>query len=192
MKTLITAQDITQFTAANLNVEGHRLEITIPDAERKHLRPVIGPKLLAALLAFVESAPEPPTVTGLSAVAEATAKTAYAAELKTWREANPGALLVLWDQIKPMLAQWALVEAWPNILVHIKNAGVVVQTGKAEGTTSADAATLAQVLTAYRDTAIFRGQELSNWLESDKANYAAYVSTRPALTGRQPLGGIHL
>jgi hypothetical protein len=66
-----------------------------------------------------------------------------------------------------------------------------VQTGKSEGTTSADAATLNQVLGAYRDTAVWRGSELARWLESDKANYPAYVGTRPAATGRQPLGGIH-
>lgn len=165
MKHLIDANDIKALTTIQLNTEAHRLEITIPDAEQRHLRPLLGPALFDALLLFIQ--PETPDTTD--------------------------ELAKLASQVKPMLSQWALVEAWPNLLVHVANAGVVLKTGASgQGTTSADAATLAQVLTAHRDTAIWRGQELVRWLESNKANYPAYASTTPVATGRPPFGGINL
>lgn len=191
MKTLITAADITALTAANLSVEAHRLEITIPQALARHLRPLLGLNLFTALLAFAQDAPELP-----GPKAQATETAAYAAALEAWRtaeELNP--MLALYDEVKPMLAQWGLVEAWPNLLVHVANAGVVLKTGNAQGTTTADAATLNQVFTAHRATAVWLSEELVSWLERNKLDYPAYVSTRPLATARQPidtLGGISL
>jgi hypothetical protein len=191
MKNLITAADITALTAANLSVEAHRLEITIPQAQARHLRPLLGLQLYADLLAFTQGAPDVPGPKALAAEL-----TAYATALDSWRTsvaADP--LLALFDQVKPMLAQWGLIEAWPNLLVHVANAGVVLQTGNQNGTTTADAATLNQVYTRQRETAVWLSEEIVQWLERNKAAYPAYVSTRPLVTARQPidtLGGISL
>jgi hypothetical protein len=185
MKNLITAADIKTHTAASLNVETHKLEVTIPEAQARHLRPLTGSRLLAQLVAFVKDAPEPPVLVGLGAQVQAKAEADYTTALDDWRTAHAtDVLLALWDEVKPCLAQWALVDAWPNLLVHVENAGVTVKTGKSEGTTSADAATLNQVLNAHRDTAIWRGEELINWLEAHKSDYPTYESTRPTATGR--------
>lgn len=164
MKHLIDADDIKNMTAAQLGIDSQRLEITIPDAEQRHLRPLLGPRLFDELLAFIQTA-TPDTDDPLAALA---------------------------NEVKRMLSQWALVEAWPNLLVHVANAGVVLQTGNSQGTTSADAATLNTVLTAHRETAVWRGQELVRWLESNKTQYPAYESNTPVATGRPPLGGINV
>lgn len=164
MKHLITADDIKGLTAAQLGIDSQRLEITIPEAEQRHLRPLLGPSLFDELLLFVQVA-TPSTTDPLAALA---------------------------NQVKPMLSQWALVEAWPNLLMHVTNSGMVLKTGTGQGTTSADAAVVSQVLTAHRATAAWRGQELVRWLESNKADYPAYQSTTPVATGRALYGGINV
>ncbi len=192
MKTLVTALDIKERTTVSKTADDEKLNKAVPDAETRHLRPLLGLPLFTALLAFVGSAPEPPAVGSLSATAEAAALAAYNTLLDAWRTTNAGALLRLWDAIKPCLCQWALFDAWPDILVHVENAGVTMKTGNANGTTSADADILNQARDNHRDKAVWRGSELVAWLDSNKTDYPAYASTKPAATGKQPLGGIHL
>jgi hypothetical protein len=167
MKNLVDAADIKTHTTAQLGVDANRLELSVPEAQQRHLRPLLGRALFNELLAYAQlAAPD--------------------------AEDKRAALL---SEVKPMLCQWALIEAWPNLLLHITNAGLVLKTGNAQGTTTADAKLVAQVYTAQRETAVWRGQELSTWLESNKADYPAYESIRrpdkPA-TGRQPLGGLNV
>lgn len=195
MKTLITAADIKAHTVASLSVEAHKLAIAITDAQQRHLRPLIGAKLLTQLLALVEDAPDLPSGTGAAQVVAA-ATTKYEQDLAAWRLAHAAdPLLALLDQLTPCLAQWALVEAWPNLLVHVENAGVLLKTGNANGTTTADVATLNQVLSAHQATAVWRGDELVNWLERNKTDYPAYQSSCPLASNREPsewFGGISI
>jgi hypothetical protein len=195
MTNLVTAAEIKKLTTVGENASTKKLTRAVPLAEIKHLRPLVGPRLLAELLALASTAPEAPALAGLSAQQEAAALETYEATLKEWRGANAGVLLTLWDQVKHCLAQWAVVIAWPSLLVHVDEAGVTVKTGNAQGTTSADARTLDKVWDDHRDTAIFLGDELVCWLESKKLDYAAFVSTKPLPTGRLPIddfGGISL
>jgi hypothetical protein len=195
MKTLITAADIKQLTTVSENASDKKLAKAVPDAETRHLRPLLGSRLYAELLAFAQGAPEQPVLAGLSQQEEDKAAADYKIEFAAWRTANAGPLLALWDQVKSCLAQWALVEAWPDLLVHIDEAGINVKTGNAQGTTTADAATLARVWDGHRDKAVWRGDELVNWVESKKNDYAAYTSIKPLPTGSQPIdyfGGISL
>jgi hypothetical protein len=195
MNNLINAYDVKALTSVGSNARNNKLEKAIPDATTRHLRPLLGAKLLAELAAFVVAVPEHPEVGNLAAAAEAAALAPYKTELAAWRTANAGALLDLWDELKPCLAQWALVEAWPDLLVHIEEAGIVLKTGNSNGTTSADAATLNGVWDAHRERAVFRGDELVGWLERNKANYPAYGSTTPLASAREPsdwFGGISI
>lgn len=195
MNNLISAADIKRLTTISENASDKKLAQAVPDAETMHLRPLIGARLYTELLAFVAGAPEAPSVQGLNVQAEAQATSTYQTALDTWRAANVGVLLTLWDAVKPCLAQWALVEAWPNLLVHVEEAGVNVKSGNANGTSVADAALMNKVWAAHADKAKWRGDELMSWLESKKNDYAAYSSIQPVPTGRQPIddfGGISL
>lgn len=192
MTTLVTAADIKDRTTVSRSADDEKLNKAVPDAETRHLRPLLGAALFGQLLAFVASAPTPPAVGGLSATAEAAALAPYKVLLDNWRTAHPGPLLRLWDAVKPCLCQWALYDAWPDILVHVENAGVTMKTGNANGTTSAEAGILNQARDNHRNKAVWRGSELAAWLDSNKTDYPAYEGTRPPATGRQPLGGISL
>jgi len=196
MKNLVNATHIKELTTVSLNVEAHKLSVTIPEAQQRHLRPLLGFRLYAALLAFVASAPEPPSPTGQSVQAATAAAADYATKWAAWQLAH-GAdpLFALLEQVRPCLAQWAVVEAWPNLLGSVENAGILLKTGSGQGTTNADAATLSKMEAAFRATAIWRGEELVQWLESNKSDYPDYVSTRPLPTSRRPsdgYGGISL
>lgn len=196
MKNLIQAATVKLLTVVGQSAEDHKLEMAIPDAQTRYLRPLVGGPLLTQLLAFVADAPQAKSLVGLPALAATAQQQADELALKAWRDAqadNP--LLALWDELKSCLAQWAFVEAWPNLLIHIDAAGMTLKTGSNTGTTIADAATLKVVLGAHRDTAIWRGQELVSFLESNKTKYPAYQSTTPTATGRQPIsdfGGISI
>jgi hypothetical protein len=195
MKNLINAYDVKALTTVGSNARNSKLEKAVPDATTRHLRPLLGAKLLAELTAFVVAVPEHPELGNLNAAAQTVALEPYNTALDTWRAANVGALLRLWDELKPCLAQWTLVEAWPDLLVHIEDAGIVLKTGNSNGTTSADAATLNQVWDAHRERAVFRGDELVGWLECNKVDYPAYGSTTPLASAREPsdwFGGISI
>ena len=196
MKTLITSADVKALTVVGLTADDHKLNLSVPDAQLVHLRPLLGAALLAQLLAFVADAPEPPAPGSASAQVAAAAQAAYATALDAWRTARAGnALLPLWEAVKSCLAQWTLVEAWPHLPLHINAAGFNEKTGSGTGTSMADVATRNQALTAHRQTAVLRGEELVSWLETHKTDYLAYVSSRPAATGQQPIdyfGGISL
>jgi hypothetical protein len=193
MNTLVAAADVKRLTSVGATANSEKLDKAVPDATDRHLRPLVGAKLLGELLDFVVDAPDYPTTTGLPAPQAAAALAAYKTALAEWRTANDGPLLVLWNELKSCLAQWVLVEAWPDLLVHIDEAGVVVKTGNAQGTTTADARVLDTVLAAHCERAKFRGDELVAWLERNKTNYPAYQSTTPLASGREPadwFGGI--
>jgi len=190
MKTIITPAEIKELTTVALNADAHKLGVTIPDAQQRHLRPLLGFRLYATLLAFVADAPEAPSTIGQSVQQQATAAAEYKTKWEAWltaQKADP--LLALWVELKPCLAQWAVVEAWPNLLGSVENAGVVLKTGNGQGTTTADAATLSKMEAAFRSTAVWRGDELVQWLESNKSDYPDYVSTRPLPTSRRPSDG---
>lgn len=194
MNTLVVAADVKRLTSVGTTANSEKLDKAVPDATDRHLRPLVGAKLLAALLDFVVDAPDYPATTGLGAPQVATALGEYKMALAAWRTANAAdPLLALWDQLKRCLAQWVLVEAWPDLLVHIDEAGVTVKTGNQQGTTVADGKTLDTVLDSHCERAKFRGDELVAWLERNKADYPAYVSATPLASGREPadwFGGI--
>jgi hypothetical protein len=83
-----------------------------------------------------------------------------------------------------------VVEAWPALLGHVTAAGVVLKTGKSEGTTSADERTEQKMFEGLRGTAVYYTEELDRWLMANRATYSQFLPQTPAATGRLPLGGI--
>jgi hypothetical protein len=195
MNQLVTAADIKRLTTVGKNADDDKLNQAVPEAQAAHLRPLLGGPLLTALLDFVVGAPEPPELAGLAKSLADAAMATYKALLDPWRTANVGPLLTLWDAVKPTLTQWAVVEAWYDLQIHIDGSGMNTKTGNAQGTSTADAALIGRAYDSHRARAIGRGDELMLWLESKKNDYAAYTSIKPLPTGRQPIddfGGISL
>lgn len=185
MRHLITPAMIVESTVISLNTEPGKLRKAIPLAQGKHLRPLLGFVLFAELLAFAESAPDEP----LSA--EPAALAAYQLARAAWQLATVAdPLAQLLRQAEPMLCAWSVVEAWPALLGHVTTAGVVLKTGKSEGTTSADEKTESKIFIGLQDTAIFYSEELTHWLHTKRLIYAQFLPQAPAATGRLPIGGI--
>lgn len=185
MTHLITPDDIVAQTVISVSTEPHKLAQAIPLAQGKHLRPLLGLPLFDELLAFAGTAPD------LPATRDAAALAAYATARAAWLlavELDP--LFALLAEAKPMLCAWAVVEAWPSLLGHITPAGVVIKTGKSEGTSSADVTLAALMFSGIQETAIFRSAELGRWLARNRARYAGFLPTAPAPTGRLPIGGV--
>lgn len=195
MKQLVTAADVKRLTTVGKNSDEDKLNQAVPEAQTAHLRPLLGGPLLTALLAYVASAPEPPELAGVAKAQADAATTAYNVLLDAWRTSNVGVMLTLWDAVKPCLAQWALVEAWYDLQLHIDGGGMNTKTGNAQGTSRADAELINRAYDSHRARAIGRGDELMSWLDSKKNDYQAYTSITPLPTGRQPIddfGGISL
>lgn len=185
MTPLITPADIVAQTVISVNAEPHKLAQAIPLAQGKHLRPLLGLQLFDELLAFADSAPAYPTARDPASLA------AYDAARAAWLLAVADEpLLALLTEATPMLCAWAVVEAWPSLLGHITPAGVVIKTGKSEGTSSADVTLTTTMFTGLQGTAIFRGEELDRWLKKNRTKYAEFLPLTPAPTGRMPIGGI--
>jgi hypothetical protein len=165
LKRLISFDDITSRTAVALGGEAHKFDIAIPKAEREHLRPVLGYALFDELLNFVQQA-TPDTTDPLAQLAE---------------------------QVKDMLAAWAVVEAWPFLLVHLEAAGLTIKVGnKADGTSSADVALADRTLAAQHSMALFHSAELSTWLLKNAATYPTWEKPGGAPSTEMPLGGLDL
>jgi hypothetical protein len=195
MKQLVTAADVKRLTTVGKNADEDKLNQAVPEAQTAHLRPLLASKLLVALLDFVASAPEPPDLSQLAKAQADAATVAYNVLLDAWRTTNGGVMLTLWDAVKPCLTQWALVEAWYDLQLHIDAGGMNIKTGNGQGTSRADAELINRAYDAHRARAIGRGDELMQWLDSKKADYQAYTSISPLPTGRQPIddfGGISL
>jgi hypothetical protein len=160
MNHLITADHIKESTVASLSIDAHKLEVFVPLAEGKHLKPLLGLSLFSEL---VIAAQTPPLA---------------------------GAMLELATECVNMLSWWTVVEAWPSLLVHVTNAGVVVKTGGQNGTTTADATVTAAALQAHMATAEFYTGELRAWLYEHRADYASYPQPAPARKSSMPLGGV--
>ncbi|MDO7849033.1 hypothetical protein Q5H92_21895 [Hymenobacter sp. M29] len=184
MKHLITPADITAQTVISITAEAHKLALAIPIAQGRHLRPLLGLQLFDELLSFAESAPE------LPAARDAASMTAYEAARQAWRSAAAtDPLLTLLDEVTPMLCAWALIEAWPSLIGHITPAGIVLKTGKSEGTTSADAGLMREMFAGLRELAVFRGEELDAWLRRNRQLYSRFLPSTPAATGAGLIGG---
>jgi hypothetical protein len=97
-------------------------------------------------------------------------------------------LAKLAEQVKPMLAAWVLVEAWPGLAVQITNAGIKFTQG-GEGRTTADHKTATELLASYRDTAQFETAELRAWLNARRATYPSYSQPSPVGRSTMPVGG---
>jgi len=162
MDHLITAEDITERTVAQPNSDKHKLTLAIPVAEGGRLRPVLGAGLYAELILGIQIQP--------------------------MAEENL-AKLATCEPLMNMLSNWALYEAWPTLLVHVTEAGVVVKNGK-EVSTSADAATADKTRLAIADTAEFWTGELRAWLYEHRAEYPSYVPPTCAAVSSMPLGGV--
>lgn len=160
MNRLITAAHIKESTVAGLSIDAQKLEVHVPLAQGKHLRPLLGAALFDELVLAAQTAPiqEP--------------------------------YLALATECVNMLSWWTVVEAWPALLVHVTAAGVVVKTGGQNGTTSADAAVAAATLAAHRNTAQFYSDELRRWLIAHANDYPSYPQPAPIRSESMPLGGI--
>jgi hypothetical protein len=196
---LITASEIKANTVADLTLGAHKLAVAIPLAQGKRLRPAVGEELFEALLALAATAPVAPVAPAANAApnlreAYASELATYTAALASWRTANTGALLTLWDQCKAMLCAWAIVEAWPSLLGHITEAGFVTKVGeKTQGTSTADVQLTDRTLGYLTDTASYQHEEFARWLAKNAAAYTQYrpVSTTPTCRPTQ-IGGIYL
>ncbi|MDF7810750.1 hypothetical protein [Hymenobacter sp. YC55] len=164
LKHLITAEEIPDRTVAQPNADLHKLSLAIPLAERKHLKKLLGPALFAELLLSVQTATT---------------------------DDEPLARLANLDELKDMLCQWALVEAWPNLQVHVAEAGIVVKNGK-EVSTSADEKLAQKTLDSHISTANFYSSELTAWMVEHKADYPSYAPPLAAALSTMPVGGIDL
>lgn len=160
LQELITAADVKALTVAQLSVDAHKLDVCAPLTRRRYLRPLLGQALHDELLAFVQ-APTPDTTDPLAVLAE---------------------------QVKPMLAAWVLVEAWPGLAAAVTNAGIQYMQG-GEGRTTADHKAAADLLLSYRDTAEFETAELRAWLNARRATYPSYSQPSPVGRSTMPVGG---
>ena len=185
MKQLITPADVTARTVISLSAEPHKIHIAVPLAQGKHLRPLLGLQLFDELLDFAESLPPSPvnSPAGLAA---------YELAVAEWRlGVADEPLLKLFDEMKEMLCAWTVIEMWPSLLGHITPAGIVLKTGKSEGTTIADEKVMNAMFAGLESTAVFHTEELNLWLAKRRPIYAQYFPLpTPAATGRLPIGGI--
>ncbi len=185
MKNLISFADITAHTVISIGSEPHKLNLAVPLAQGRHLRPLLGLPLFDELLTFADSAPDAPATRDAAALAE------YDTALAAWRlSVGEDPLLALLTEVKPMLSNWTVVEAWPSLLGHITAAGLVLKTGKSEGTTAADEKLANTMFSGVQSLAIYHGEELDTWLKKNRSTYAEFLSQTPAATGRLPIGGI--
>jgi len=161
---LIEVEEIPERTAAQPNSDKHKLKLGIHLAESKHLRKLLGVALYSELMLSVQTG---------SGEDMALAKLASSEELKN------------------MLCQWALVEAWPSLLVHITEAGLTVKNGK-DVSTSADANQTEAALEGHINTATFFSSELTAWMIEHKADYPSYRPPTVAAYSTMPVGGIDL
>jgi hypothetical protein len=160
LKELVTAADVTALTVAQLNVDAHKLNVCASLVRRRYLRPLLGQALHDELLAFAQQA-IPDTDDPLAELAE---------------------------QVKPMLAAWVLVNAWPGLVAQITNAGIQYMQGGA-GRTRTDNEDAADLRESYRDTAQFETQELRAWLNARQATYPSYLQPSPVGRSTMPVGG---
>lgn len=158
---LITQADIVACTTIEKNIDASKLVGFISIAQRRHIRQVLGTTLYDELLDAVDASEVTPLPTAL-------------ADLKA-RLVEP-------------LAHWTLVEAWPTLLVHITNAGLVFKAGR--DSTSADYQAATHTLSAIRATAEFLTADLKAWLQTNAGDYPTYPAqpVTPAPAGM--LGGI--
>jgi hypothetical protein len=146
-------------------MDDHKLAVYVPDVEDDYLEPILGSTLFGQLLNFMQT--ESPDV------------------------ADPLAKLA--NEAKKMLCRWVVVEAWPDILVHITNAGVVVKTGsKDAGTTSADIVMTDRSVAKHRDRAQKSTDKLVRWLQEHKSDYPSYAVPCSAPASGMLLGGLYL
>lgn len=161
LKHLITPEEITARTVVTLNASAKKLGVAIPLAQGKHLRPLLGAKLFDELILFVQAA-TPDT---------------------------EDALAELSQQVKDLLCAWTVVEAWPTLLAHVTEAGVVVKNGK-DVSTQSDYRTQQDVLAAITRTAQYYADLFVLWLEDNKSAYPAYAPFRAKTRERMPVGGL--
>jgi len=164
MKTLISFDQVVARTVLQPNVDAQKVELAIKVVQPMYLKKLLGAALYNELL--------------LAAQAEPLEDEKLAALLNS-------------DELQNMLAQWVVVQAWPDLLVHLTNAGVVLKTGK-DTSTSADAKLVESTLAAHTRTADFYTNELRAWLYEHRADYPSYQPAGarvPAET--MPLGGLN-
>jgi hypothetical protein len=162
MNHLVTADDITERTVVQVSVDAHKLEVLVPQAQRRHLRPVLGDALYNELVLFIQDSPYDTT--------------------------DPLAKLA--DEVKQMLSAWAVVEAWPTLLASITNMGVTLANQRDGGTSQADYKTTIDILASLRDTAEFETGELRRWLVEHAAEYPSFPQPAPPAP-EVLIGGIH-
>jgi hypothetical protein len=152
MKHLVTAADITTLTVVQVSVDDHKLEVAVPLAERRHLRPVLGSALFNELMLFVQDEPYD----------------------------TDDALAKLANEIKPMLSNWAVVEAWPTLVASITNMGITFSNQREGGSSQVDYKTAGEIKASIQDTAEFETGELRMWLVEHAAEYPSYPQPAPA------------
>ena len=160
---LISRDDIVAVTTIEKNVDEQRFMAFAKQAQRRHVRQVLGVALYQGLC---------------DAVAAATEQVPLDAP---W--------LALQAALRPALAWLTLVEAWPMLLVHVTNAGLTIKSGR--DSERADARLMTSTLSAVRDTAEFELAELKAWLEANAADYPTYPAQPVTPAPAALLGGVY-
>ncbi len=165
MPNLITIAEIVAACTIEKNLDDRRITSFIPIAQLQRLRPALGVTLYNALIAAVDAVTD-----------EAPLDAPWPALIETAR---------------PMLCWWTVALAWPQLLVHLTNAGVTMRTGRESSSADVKAADGAQV--SYTDTAELYTGELRTWLEAHRADYAAWLPTAANDIPSEPhlVGGVY-
>lgn len=161
MKQLITPAEVSARTVLQLNAAQKKIEVAIPLAQLRRLRPLLGDELFDELLVFVQ------------------------------KEASDVAdpLAALQQQSLDMLAGWSIVEAWPTLIAHITEAGIVIKNGK-DVSSSADAQTVKELLDQQIGAAQLHSSELVRWIVKKRADYPSYRPFAQLAAQAMPVGGL--
>ncbi|TGE08249.1 DUF6712 family protein [Hymenobacter fodinae] len=146
LKHLITSDEVTERTVVQVNAGHKKITIAIPLAEGRRLRPLLGDRLFDELLAF--------------------------AQKEASDVADPLASLA--NEVKNMLAEWTVVQAWPSLSMHVTDAGMTVKNGK-DVSTSADYKTTQDLLAMVTGNAEYYSSEFVRWITEHKSDYPSYA-----------------
>lgn len=160
---LITKDEIVAVTTIEKNVDEQRVMAFAKQAQRRHIRQVLGVTLYAALCEAVATA--------------------------TDEEPLAEPFVALKAALTPALAWFALYEAFPLLLVHVTNSGLAIKASR--DSEPADQRTITSTRTAVLETAEFELAELKAFLETNAADYADYLPTPATPAPASLLGGVY-
>jgi hypothetical protein len=160
---LISKDEIVAVTTIEKNVDEQRFMSFAKQAQRRHIRQVLGVTLYQALCDAVAA------VTEESPLGE------------PW--------VLLKEYVNRPLGWYTLYEAWPLLLVHITNSGLSIKASR--DSDPADARTITSTRTAVLETAEFELAELKAFLEANAADYADYLPAPQTPAPASLPGGVY-